>query len=124
MSDIITVEPLNEVHMKIIAEASVKTELAEHFSFRPEGYQFNPRFKARVWDGIIRLFSPFKPVLYNGLLTHLQEFCDARGYTLNIPEKWKDEPVEDDYVLELAKEINCKFTPRDYQIEYIKNSIY
>ena len=107
MSDIITVEPLNEVHMKIIAEASVKTELAEHFSFRPEGYQFNPRFKARVWDGIIRLFSPFKPVLYNGLLTHLQEFCGARGYTLNIPEKWKDEPVEDDYVLELAKEINC-----------------
>jgi superfamily II DNA or RNA helicase len=123
MSDIITVEPINEVHMKIVAEASVKTELAEHFSFRPEGYQFNPRFKARVWDGIIRLFSPFKPVLYNGLLTHLQEFCDARGYTLNIPEKWKDAPVEDDYVLELAKEINCKFTPRDYQIEYIKNSI-
>ena len=123
MSDIVTVEPLNAVHMKIVADASVKTELSEHFSFRPEGYQFNPRFKARVWDGIIRMFSPFKPVVYVGLLPHLQKFCEDRGYVCNIPEKWEDEPVADDYVLELAKEINCKFTPRDYQIEYIENAI-
>lgn len=123
MSDIITVEKVDAVYMRINADASVKTELAEHFSFRPEGYQFNPRFKARVWDGIIRLFSPFKPVLYVGLLPHLQEFCEARGYTCNIPEKWKEGKVEKGYVEELAKEINCKYIPRDYQIEYIENAI-
>ena len=123
MSDIITVEEIDAVYMRVVAEASVKTELADHFSFRPEGYQFNPRFKARVWDGIIRMFSPFKPVLYVGLLPHLQKFCHDRGYQCNIPDKWKDEPVESNYVTDLAKEINCKFIPRDYQIEYVENAI-
>jgi len=110
--------------MKVKADSGTLMEISEHFSFRPEGYQFNPKFKARVWDGIIRLFQPMRPKLYVGLFPHLKKFCDDRGYTIVAPDHiGTEEQFDDDYPIELAKEINCKFTPRDYQIEYINNAL-
>ena len=119
MSDIVNIEYLNSVHMRIKTDAGVLQELSDHFSFRPDGYQFNPKFKMRVWDGYIRLLSPFKPILYVGLVPHVVKFCNDRGYQINLPEELTDEPIDDNYGYELAKEIGCKFTPRDYQNEYV-----
>jgi superfamily II DNA or RNA helicase len=124
MSERIEIENINSVHMKVKADSGTLMEISEHFSFRPEGYQFNPKFKARVWDGIIRLFQPMRPKLYVGLFPHLKKFCDDRGYTIVAPDHiGTKEQFDDDYPIELAKEINCKFTPRDYQIEYINNAL-
>lgn len=124
MSDIVKVEYINSVHMKIIADSSIKMELETYFKFRPHGYQFNPRFKARVWDGYIRIFQPMRPVLYVGLLNYLKKFCEEREYELSIPDSLlSNENVPDDYGYEIANEINCKFTPRDYQNDYIVNAI-
>ncbi len=124
MSERIEIESINSVHMKVKADSGTLMEISEHFSFRPEGYQFNPKYKARVWDGIIRLFQPMRPKLYVGLFPHLKQFCDDRGYTIVAPDHiGTEEPFDDNYPIELAKEINCKFTPRDYQIEYINNAL-
>jgi superfamily II DNA or RNA helicase len=122
--DVINVEPLNAVHMKIDTESGVKMELQEYFSFRPTGYQFVPAYKNRVWDGWVRLFSPLRPVLYVGLLPYLRKFCESRGYELNVGgEMYAEENVPDNYGYEIAEEINCKFKPRDYQNEYVVNAI-
>lgn len=123
MSDVVTVESLNSVHMKVTADPAVRQEIADVFSFQPDGYQFSPKYKARVWDGKIRLYSPMKPILYVGLLEKLKEFCDIRGYQLNISSDFDDVDIDSNYGYELAKEINCKFTPRDYQNEYVVNAL-
>lgn len=124
MSELIKVEYIDSVHMRVSADAGTMHEIAEHFSFRPEGYQFNPRYKARVWDGIIRLFQPMRPKLYVGLYPHLKKFCKDRDYILEAPDNiGLDEKIDDDYAIQLAKEINCKFTPRDYQNEYVVNAL-
>jgi len=124
MSDIVNIEYINAVHARVKTDPGILQEISEHFSFRPEGYQFSPKYKMRVWDGIIRLFSPFKPFLYVGLLPHLKEFCAARDYILNLPDEYpQDDTCTNEYVLELAESIKCKYTPRDYQLEYITNSI-
>lgn len=124
MTDIVTVEFLNHAHMRVIAEPAVRQELSDFFSFKPEGWQYHPKVKARVWDGIIRLYSPMKPRLYVGLLDKLREFCNIREYQLNIETKEYDKEIcDDDYGYQIAKEINCKFQPRDYQNEYIINAI-
>lgn len=124
MSEQVIVEYHNEVYMKIDAEASIKMELETYFKFRPNGYQFSPKFKARVWDGYIRNFQPMKPFLYVGLLSHLRKFCKDREYELVVPKDiGEEESIDDDYGYELAKDINCKFQPRDYQNEYIVNSL-
>ena len=124
MTDIIQVEKINEVHMKLIADAGTLQEISEFFSFRPEGYMYSPKFKARVWDGYIRLTTPFKPFLYVGLLDQLKEFAQLREYELQIdPELAEQENVPNDYGHELAKEVGIKLELRDYQNDYIVNGI-
>ena len=124
MTETIKVEKINEVHMKLIADAGTLQEISEFFSFRPSGYQFNPKFKARVWDGYIRLVTPFKPFLYIGLLDQLKEFAKLREYELEIDKELLDEEnVPDDYGYELAEEVGIKLKLRDYQNDYIVNAI-
>lgn len=124
MSERIEIEYINSVYMRIKADAGMKSELSEFFAFKPEGYQFSPKYKARVWDGTIRLFQPMRPVLYVGLYPHLKKFCEQRDYILDAPsEIGEKEIIEKGYVEELAESIHCKFKPRDYQIEYIENAL-
>lgn len=124
MSEVVNVEPINAVHMKVTADAGTRQEIMNYFSFRPTGYQFVPAYKNRVWDGWIRLYQPMKPTLYVGLLGYLRKFCEDRDYQLQIDgDLYEKQNVPDDYGYEIAKEINCKFTPRDYQNEYVVNAI-
>jgi superfamily II DNA or RNA helicase len=124
MSERIEIEYLNSVYMRIKADAGMKSELSEFFAFKPEGYQFSPKYKSRVWDGTIRLFQPMRPVLYVGLYPHLKKFCEQRDYILEAPaEIGEKEIIEKGYIEELAESINCKYKPRDYQIEYIENAL-
>lgn len=124
MSERIEIEYINSVYMRIKADAGMKSELSEFFAFKPEGYQFSPKYRARVWDGTIRLFQPMRPVLYVGLFQHLKKFCEQRDYILDAPpEIGEQEIIEPGYIEELAESISCKFKPRDYQIEYIENAL-
>ena len=41
MPDVINVEQINAVYLKINTESSVKFELEAYFKFQPQGYQFN-----------------------------------------------------------------------------------
>jgi len=124
MPDIIKVEYVNEVHMKVTADPSIRQELYEYFSFRPEGYQFVPSYKTRQWDGYLRLYTPFKPFLYVGLLSYIYKFAEGRGYKLDIDDKLSQkEKIDDDYGYQLAKEINSPFVPRDYQNDYVVHAL-
>ena len=98
MGDVVNVEYINSVHMKVTADPGIRQEISEYFSFKPEGWQFNPKVRARVWDGTIRLYQPMRPTLYVGLLPKLKEFCEARDYHLNVPDEiGLDEKIDDDY---------------------------
>ncbi len=124
MTDIVNVEQINAVHLKINAEAGVKMELENFFKFQPNNYQFSPAYKNRVWDGWIRIFQAMRPVLYVGLFPRLKKFCEDRGYVLEAPDNlMHGEKVPDDYGYQIAEEIGCKFKPRDYQNQYIVDAI-
>lgn len=56
-------------------------ELSDHFSFRPEGYQYTPAFKSKFWDGYVRLFSVTRKSIYVGLHYYILNFCEQMGYT-------------------------------------------
>jgi len=124
MREIVKVEPVDAVHMKISTDSGIAQELKSYFSFRPERYQFSPAYKNRVWDGYIYLFNPFKPILYAGLIEYLKKFCDDREYDLEIDKDFNPtEKIHDGYVEELAEELELKLKPRDYQIEYVLNAL-
>jgi len=118
--DTVSVEIINAVYLKINADSGVKMELEDYFKFQPSGYQFNPSYKNRVWDGWIRLFQALRPKLYVGLFSKLVKFCEDRGYDLKAPDHlYVAEEIPDDYGYQIAKEIDCKFEPRDYQNQYV-----
>lgn len=124
MGDLVRIEKVDAVYMKIVTDSSIKQELSQYFSFRPEGYQFTPSYKNRVWDGYIRLFNPMKPVLYAGLVEYVQKFCADRDYDFEVDSDFNlKEEIEDTYVHKLAKELGAKLEPRDYQVEYVLNAL-
>jgi len=120
MNDIVKVENINHTHMRVTSDPSIRQELSDYFSFRPEGYQFVPSFKNKVWDGYIRLYSPFNPFVYVGLLPYLIKFCQDREYDIDIDDALiGQENIDDDYAYQIAKEIKSPYTPRDYQNDYV-----
>ena len=122
--DVVSVEVINAVYLKINADSGVRMELEDYFKFQPSGYQFNPSYKNRVWDGWIRLFQAMRPKLYVGLFSKLVKFCEDRGYDLKAPDHlYVAEEIPDDYAYQLAEEINCKYKPRDYQNQYVVDAI-
>lgn len=124
MTDVVYVEYLNAVHLKVNADPGIKMEIENYFKFRPQGYQFVPSFKNKVWDGWFRVFSAMKPVLYIGLLEYLVKFCEDRGYKIKISRDFDPpEPVDEEYVKQLAVTLKTPFEPRDYQIEYVLNAL-
>ena len=45
MTDVVTVEYVNSVHMKVTADPGTRQEIMNYFSFRPDGYQLVPNSK-------------------------------------------------------------------------------
>lgn len=122
--DVVKIEKVDDVYMRVTADPGVRQELMNYFSFRPPGYQFTPSYKNRIWDGYIRLYNPMKPYLYAGLLEYLRKFCADRDYQIDVPQEMEpEENIPDDYVKELAKEIGAKMEPRDYQQQYVLNAL-
>ena len=85
MTDTVHVKKFNESFLKVWSdEAGILYELNDYFSFMVDGYKFQPKFKAGIWDGRISLYNLSKKTLYCGLFSELQEFCQTRGYSIEI----------------------------------------
>ena len=50
MTDVVNVEQINAVYLKVTADPGTRQEIQQFFSFRPNNYQFTPAYKNRVWD--------------------------------------------------------------------------
>ena len=77
--EIIKVEKINQVYLKLEAEPSIRAELTDYFSFEVPGYKFTPQYRNRVWDGKIRLYSYATGQLYVGLYPYLQDWANRKN---------------------------------------------
>ena len=121
MSSVLKVAKVNSVYLKIEAEADIRRELSEYFSFEVPGYKFTPQFRNRVWDGKIRLYSYATGQLYVGLYPYLVEWCNRK----NVDIKENNEILT--FTTHTAADIQAlidsydiSITPRDYQFEAFK----
>lgn len=126
MTSIVRVKEHDACFAKLEIDQGVAYELREFFSFYSNGYQFHPKFKAKMWDGKIRLFDPRTKFLYVGLLDALREFCDDFEYKLVDETAYSEKvDVSEDIAQEIADKIglNPKYVLRDYQKKYIYEAI-
>lgn len=126
----IIIKQYDEVHVKLICNSGITRELYEHFSFYVPGYKFMPAYKIGMWDGKIRLINLKTNTIYKGLLKYIEEFAKTNNYSLEIQDKLNhtyDFSIFEakQYIDSLYKEekLNTKFTPRDYQLTALINSI-
>ena len=78
--EMVTIEKLDEVYMRVFAEPSIEQELAEFFTYEYPGARFTPQFRARLWDGKVRLYDQVRKTLYVGLVSYVEEFATRNGY--------------------------------------------
>ena len=128
MADI-TVSKPNEAFLKLSCEPHISEEVSTFFTFMAPGYEFNPLFKARKWDGKIRLFKKRTNYLPAGLIRYLVEFASSRKYTIEFEPKIGllnnfslQEAAE--YIESLNVTSGSKsIPPRDYQVDILAKSV-
>lgn len=126
----IRIEKYNEVFVRIFSEKSIEQELSDFFSFRVPGYQYQPLYKNKLWDGYKRLYSIQTKTLYLGLIDYVFEFAKRNNYEcVLVNEPNTVTPITVDQVWGFAKDLNLyargkPIAIRDYQIDAIYNAIH
>ena len=118
MTEKVHLQYINAVHCKVVADPSIVMELSDHFTFFAENYRFNPKYKARIWDGKIRLLNRMTALIYAGLARHVKKFCDDRGYEFSYDIKLQYDNVSINEINDFANTLGlpADIVPRDYQI--------
>jgi len=127
MADIIITKKNNR-YLKIQASPDIMMDMQETFSFFTKGYKFHPSFKARLWDGRIRLLNYRTGEIYSGLLSDIKKFAEESGYSISMEHSdyygYPGETVDltFDTFQEFVDGLDIrsdgeKITPYDYQIE-------
>ena len=118
------IDKKNEVYLKIEADADIRRELGEYFTFEVPGFKFMPQYRNRVWDGKIRLFSYATGQIYAGLYPYIIDWCQKNDVQVVDGTKIKDVVVKDDEVDRFLKALKIpKLEIRDYQKEAFVHSI-
>ena len=129
MTDVI-IKKKNEVYLTVECEPHVKFELSEYFTFDVPNAKFMPQYKNRMWDGKIRLFSPYDGLIYVGLYDYLTEWLCARGYTYldhdnsyyGMP-KDSNQDITPEGLVDYVKSIGVPFKIRDYQYKAVYEAL-
>ena len=119
---IVTVTKKDEVYLRIDAEPSILLEMNDFFTFTVPGAQFTPMFRAKMWDGKIRLLNVFSKELYIGLIPYVAEFCKENDYTFVDNTNFKLDNVKEleTFVNDLNFHSNGKPVDiRDYQLDAV-----
>ena len=124
MSSVLKVAKVNSVYLQIEAEADIRRELSEYFSFEVPGYKFTPQFRNRVWDGKIRLYSYATGQLYVGLYPYLVDWCNRKNIKIEeINEILVNKTHTAADIQALIDTYDISITPRDYQIDAFKYAL-
>lgn len=116
---------INAVHIKIEADPGIIMELAESFEFFAPNYKFNPRYKARVWNGKIGLINRLNGICYAGLAKRIKQFCDSRGYTMTFDEGCSYNNITKEDVQRFIDSLSLPewIESREYQVDAIHKCV-
>lgn len=125
----INVEKINDVHIRIFTDPGVAQEISEFFTFEMPGARFTPQYRAKLWDGKIRMFDLHRKTLYVGLLKYLLDFAERNGYEVKyLNEMDTHEDIDLSQLKEFLTWLNLQGRGKpieiyDYQIEAIHHAL-
>ncbi len=113
----ITIVPKDETHVQVMADASIRQELFEHFAYKSENYKFHPLYKKHLWDGNIHLYNKHSFEMYKGLVPRVHAFAHARSYTVTDQAAEGTENFSKIEAEAFTDALGLPFPLRDYQLE-------
>jgi superfamily II DNA or RNA helicase len=125
----IKIEKLDEVYVRIFSDGSIEQELADFFTYEYPGARFTPQFKARIWDGKVRLYDQIRKTLYLGLVPYVEQFAVRNGYGIEyVTPVFHQNNITHEEVENYAKflEPHGRGNPieiRDYQIDAVTTAL-
>ena len=125
----ITIEKLNHVHLRVYSDPSVEQELSDFFTYEYPGARFTPQYRARLWDGKVRMYDMYRKSLYVGLLRYVQEFAERNKYELEyVNDVVTTAEITPQQVMDYAKWLEPMghgkpIEIRDYQVEAVTEAI-
>jgi superfamily II DNA or RNA helicase len=122
MSDLV-IRNKNEAYVTVDCDEGISYELRDAFTLMIPGAQFSPKFRAKLWDGKVRLFDIRNKQIYRGLTKHIESFCESREYSCSYEDEEYDNEFSLKEAIDFAKSIGCKHEPRDYQIDAFVHAI-
>lgn len=114
MSDV-HIKYINDVHCKIVCDPGILREISDQFHFFAENYRYHPKFKAKTWDGKIRMINMLTGVAYCGLIKKIKKFCDARGYSFTFDSQFAYDVISEEKIDKFIESLNLPVEVRDYQ---------
>jgi superfamily II DNA or RNA helicase len=116
---------IDESYIQVQAERSILFELADTFTFFAEGYKFSPKYKARVWDGKIRLINTMNGVVYAGLASAIKKEAERLGYEVSFDDELYYDNVSEKELQSFITSLSIpdKFEQREYQTQSILKCI-
>jgi superfamily II DNA or RNA helicase len=126
---LIKIEKLDEVYVRVFSDSGIEQELADFFTYEYPGARFTPQFRARLWDGKVRLYDQVRKSLYTGLVGYVVKFAERNGYELQLsPELSIQHNFDYDEVGKWVSDLNPQsknesIQVRDYQLDAIHKAV-
>ena len=125
----ISIEKINEVHVRVYSDPGIEQELSDFFTFEYPGARFTPQFRARLWDGKVRMYDMFRKTLYIGLVSYVSEFAKRNGYEMEFLNEFNiSNGITLEQVQVYAKGLDPHgrgkpITIYDYQVEAVQTAL-
>ena len=79
------IEKIDHVYVRVLSEdEGILYELSEFFTYEYPGARFTPQYRAKLWDGKVRMYDIMRKTLYVGLVKYVESFALERGYELEF----------------------------------------
>ena len=125
----IYIEKLNHVHLRVYSDMSIEQEMSDFFTYEYPGARYTPQYRARLWDGKVRMYDIHRKTIYVGLLKYIQKFAERNGYEIEYKgEILTTTDISVGEIEEYAKWLNPMghgkpIEIRDYQLEAVHKAI-
>jgi superfamily II DNA or RNA helicase len=130
----IEIVKVNESFIKVFSDINIENEIRDYFTFKAPGYQFHPKFKARLWDGNVSLYNIKTKQLPIGLYPRLVDFAQKSDLKIAFRscERFSEVSIKNDIsqneILAFVNDLdlyarNEPITARDYQVAAVHKAI-
>ena len=118
----------DEATCYILADEMILYNLRERLKFHPAGYFFSPKYKAKVWDGYIRLIK--NNTLPSGLIPKLCEVIKEFNCTFTVDSRYLQKyDITKEFIssysnfLNLTDDKGNRISLRDHQLEGVYKAV-